>query len=69
MNKDLILKNYIEWLRGTKQASEGLANNGLDIAKSANQADFKNCMFDGVKHEWVADEVCIVTGNYLRCRF
>ena len=54
--KKTILKNHIAWLEGISENIEDYPNT-LDIADSANQADFKDCMFLDTPFEFIDTDI------------
>lgn len=50
--KKVILKNHVAWLKEMSRNIEDYPNT-LDIADSANQADFRDRMFNNTPFEWV----------------
>jgi hypothetical protein len=71
--KSQILKNYLNWVVGTKEAA--LALHGAenisdidyfaDIARSGNEEDFHSCAFDGIKHEWLSRNLVVIENTQL----
>ncbi|MDR1008551.1 MAG: hypothetical protein LBL65_08365, partial [Campylobacteraceae bacterium] len=63
--RELILRNHRAWLVGMLENLEDLGSlqgDALDIAESANQADFRDCMFDSIAHEWLDRNIVVVEG-------
>lgn len=66
--KKEILRNHREWLEGINDNIEDYPNS-LDIAESANQADFRDTMFNNVNVQWIGDNVISIDGITVEAEF
>lgn len=66
--KQKILENHLEWLNGMISNIEDYPNS-LDIAESANQADFKDTMFSGTDFEWIENTTVVGENGTFNAEF
>ena len=58
--KKVILANHYKWLK--EMWANDVKKKDCDIAESANWADFRNVMLQGIDHQWVGEGLCVIDG-------
>ena len=58
--KKVILANHYKWLKD--MWANDVPKKDCDIAESANWADFKEVMFNGIEHAWACENLCLIDG-------